>query len=480
LTAYLGPHKITPAGWTACGAPRYVLADVTPATADSSAEFAAHAPGWDTRLKTPGGWFITSGYTQAWKNSATPKMPGLVSGFSPDGVRRWFYPSYFHTHGSLGAPSARRGLFIGDWYYGGTATIDGVGEIFHVGGNLGQHYLFTVDGLYISELFRDARSGPLIPAVLERGMSLDDTTNGTEGWASGFFRHPGNGRYYVLSCVQHATAPVIGEVQGLRTVRRLAGGTLAITEAQLAAARVFADSATGSASAAFLPVARLKSAPTVDGRLDDWDLGVGVRVGGVGEERNGRMALAVHGDRLFLAGDVRDPFPLRNRGVDPLVLFKTGTCVDLMLGTDSAAPKERTRAAAGDLRLLCSVQDDKPVVVLYRPVAPGAPAGEATTFSSPNQTTRFDSVKMLTDAKVAFVRRQDGFALECSVPLAILNWNPVPGSTWRGDVGVIFADDVGQKNILRRYWANRNTNLTADTAMESALTPAEWGELRVE
>jgi hypothetical protein len=266
----------------------------------------------------------------------------------------------------------------------------------------------------------------------------------------------------------------------LTSVRRLAGGDLRVDPADVAAARAFADSATGASAQSFLPVARLKAAPTVDGRLDEWDLGVGVRVGTAGEERSGRMALAIHGDRLFLAGDVRDPFPLRNHGVDPLVLFKTGTCVDLMLATDVGAPKERTRPVAGDLRLLCAVQDDKPLAVLYRQVAPGAPADEATTFSSPNQTTRFDAVKVLADAKIAFVRRQDGFSLECSVPLAALNWKPAPGSAWRGDVGVIFADDAGQKDILRRYWSNRNANLTADTAGEAALTPAEWGELRVE
>jgi hypothetical protein len=49
--------------------------------------------------------------------------------------------------------------------------------------------------------------------------------------------------------------------------------------------------------------------------------------------------------------------------------------LELNLDEECSRILARRQPAAGDLRLLCSVQDDKPVVVLYRPVAPGAPAG---------------------------------------------------------------------------------------------------------
>ena len=103
-----------------------------------------------------------------------------------------------------------------------------------------------------------------------------------------------------------------------------------------------------------------------------------------------------------------------------------------------------------------------------------------SSFSSPNVRVAFDSVRVLPETRVAFRRRKDGFTLEVAVPLKALAWTPVSGATLRGDVGVIYGDDTGARNILRSSGANRNTTLTADVGEDARLTPAEWGEIRVE
>jgi photosystem II stability/assembly factor-like uncharacterized protein/sugar lactone lactonase YvrE len=475
LTAQLGPYAIAPSGETACGAPLYRFADLK-ASVQVPKE---RANGWQTWLKSPGGWLIASGYVwraKTWKTTPTPKIPGLMGGYNPEGKRTWFYPSYFQTHGSFGAPPPHRGLFVGDWYYGGVVDYGGeLGEVFHVAGNLGQHYLFTVDGLYISEIFLDARSGPITPGKAIRGMSLDNMSNQTEGWLGGFFRHPKSNRTYVLSCPNHASGPVISEVTGLDSIQRLQG-MLAVAPEQVARAR---ENPPAGVTGKLRPgtIAKAQKSPAIDGVLDEWDF---VRSFGipVDAKRGARAAISYDKDNLYLAYDVRDPFPLRNNGTDPLLLFKSGTAVDLMLATDSKAASSRRNSVKGDLRLLFSVMGDTPVAVLYRPVAPGATNG--SSFSSPGGRVEFDSVRALNDARIAFRRGKKGFTLEAAVPLKTLGWHPMSGSVLRGDVGVIYSDDIGSQNILRSYWSNKVTNLTADVGYEARLTPAEWNEMQIE
>jgi len=476
LTAQLGYSHITPSGKTACGAPLYRFDDLKPSVQLPE----THPNGWGTWLSTPKGWLIASGFSRAWKDTPTSKITGLMGGYDPKGERKWFYPSYFHTHGSLGAPAPQRGLFVGDWYYGGIVDFGGdLGEVFHVAGNLGQHYLFTTDGLYISELFRDARSGPVTPAEARRGMSLDDMTNGPEGWLAGFFKNPDDGHTYVLSSIGNNhknSGPVISKVSGLDTVKRLQG-TLTVTERQTARARENPPVGTGGTRQSGGAIAKSAQPPVIDGSLDDWDFTQAFGIP-VDDKRGARVALRYDAVNLYLAYDVRDPFPLRNSGVDPLMLFKTGTAVDLMLATDpEVSSVSRSKPVKGDLRLLLSVMGDKPVAVLYRPVAPGATDGNS--FSSPNVRIVFDSVRVQPEARIAFQRRKDGFTLEAVVPLEPLGWLPTPKSALMGDVGVIYADEDGKNNILRSYWSNKNTNLTADVGLESRLTPAQWGKIVV-
>ncbi|MCK6487820.1 MAG: hypothetical protein L6R48_05665 [Planctomycetes bacterium] len=473
LGLVLGAHLLPRAEWTACGAPRWRLADVRQAATPAT----VHPNGWDTRLRTPAGWLIVDGYRPRWGAGDGGGFPGMLSGYAPDGRRRWTYPSWFQVHGSHKAPSPRPGQLAGDWYFGGQVDLGGeLGEVVHVMGNLGRHYLFTADGLFIAGLFRDGRSGPELPRTVARGQRIDGMSNESEGWAAGFFRHPASGRVHVVSCPAKSSGPVISEVLGLDAVRRLPGGTLTVTPAQAQRASELA-AATVDGALAPLRIAAAATAPAIDGRLDDWRMEQGVGIP-VDDQRGARVALRRDATHLYLAYEVRDPNRFANGGDDPRLLFKSGASVDLMLGTDPAASPGRTQPVAGDLRLLLAAPGGKPVAVLYRPVAPGA--GDGTSFSSPNCRVSFDSVRVLAEARLALQRTPAGVVIEAAVPLAALGWTPKPGSELRGDVGVIYGDEQGSRNLQRTYWSNRSAGLVSDVGEESRLVPNQWGRVVVE
>ncbi len=262
---------------------------------------------------------------------------------------------------------------------------------------------------------------------------------------------------------------------GLENVKRLQGGSVAVTELNTVMAAEHGATAAGGTPAA-LTIQRTAKPPAIDGSLSDWDMARGIGIP-VDEARGAKATLSYDADNLYAAFEVRDPYPLRNNGTDPLLLFKTGTVVDVLLGTDPAAAKGRPTPVAGDLRLLVSVMGENPIAVLYRPVCPGAT--DKSSFSSPNCRVEFDSVRVLPDAKIAFARGAAGFTIEAAVPLKSLGWKPEPGSAIKGDVGVIYSDDSGKSDILRSYWSNKNTNLTADVGEESRLQPKEWGDVMV-
>ncbi|MFW6162315.1 MAG: hypothetical protein ACODAJ_06055, partial [Planctomycetota bacterium] len=198
-----------------------------------------------------------------------------------------------------------------------------------------------------------------------------------------------------------------------------------------------------------------------------------------GGQRGARVAMARDDERLMAAFDVQDPSPMKNAGGDFALLFKTGDCCDLLLATDPEASPRRTKPARGDLRLLFSTMEGKPVCVLYQPVVEQAERAPRV-FSSPVSAEPFDRVVKLEDARIAIRRRDDGYALEAAVPLDALGFAPEDGMVTRGDVGVIFSDPGGHRNVLRAYYANRETAVVNDIPSEARLEPKKWGVIRVE
>jgi hypothetical protein len=220
----------------------------------------------------------------------------------------------------------------------------------------------------------------------------------------------------------------------------------------------------------------------VDGKLDDWGLGPSAPAATIdpGGGRKARAAMAYDQANLYVAFDVTDDSPMRNASADYALLFKTGDCCEVLLGTDPKAPPQRRQVAAGDIRLLFSVMRDQPVAVLYEPILRGDGKRQPRIFSSPTGVEPFDRVEVLADAKVAVERTAAGYRLEASVPLSAIGFAPRPGEFIRGDLGVIYSDAGGSRNALRACYANTHTAIVNDVPTESRLEPQYWGSVQVD
>ncbi len=164
---------------------------------------------------------------------------------------------------------------------------------------------------------------------------------------------------------------------------------------------------------------------------------------------------------------------MRNGGADWRSLFISGDCLDLMLQTNLKADSNRRKAAAGDERLLVSMFQDKPIVVLYRPEVAG------TTTPVNLGAARIDQIFQIDSARVA-IKRDAGhgiYTVEASVPLKDLNLDPEATDDLRGDAGVIFADETGTSRSLRLYYYDHRTEMIDDLATEATLQPNRWGKV---
>ena len=101
-------------------------------------------------------------------------------------------------------------------------------------------------------------------------------------------------------------------------------------------------------------------------------------------------------------------------------------------------------------------------------------------FSSPVSAESFDRVTVLREANVVIRRADKGYALEAAVPLEAIGFAPRPGLVLKADLGVIFSDPGGHRNVLRAYYANKQAAVVNDIPSEARLEPHKWGALKVE
>ena len=231
-----------------------------------------------------------------------------------------------------------------------------------------------------------------------------------------------------------------------------------------------------------VPVAKRmsgKRAPRIDGDLREWARRREWMADFQFDTAHSASAMFAHDDKhLYVAFDVADATPMINTGKDWKLLFKSGDALVVELGAGTRRTSTAPRPMAGDLRLLVSVMDGKPVAVLYRYVVPGTAKPEE--FSSPVGTTKINRVTVLKTARIGLKRQPDRYAVEIAVPLADLGCTLTKGVSLRGDVGVIYSDRLGLKNELRMYWSNKATGIVTDIFSEAAIQPHLWGTLTVE
>jgi len=394
------------------------------------------------------------------------------------------YPSrHVSVHGSHTAKAARPGYLIGPSSILGTADLGGaIGEIVDLNGNLGENYLFTWDGLWIQALFKDTRGWFEIPGQAVRGMSFDATTAGGESFGGNFVRTP-DGKVYLT--IGGTDARVL-QVSGLDSIRRF-DGMLTYTARQYAEAqRLATERAAKASEPKVAKIAKVAVPPKLDGKADDWpelldESKPTILIQESAQRRYARVAARYDAENLYVAWRVFSPSgKIRNAGQDDRLLFKTGDCVDLMLGPEKSVPQRE-----GNLRLLISTLGGQSVAVLYQKTVPGTPAKDRVPFSSPWRTIHFDRVTIAktADVKIASAGIGGGYLVEAAIPWRLLGVQPqLLGNKLklRGDFGVLYADSGGTTTVARHYWCNQATGLVNDVPGEADLTPNLWGDLQLE
>ncbi len=421
--------RLSPGGWTNAGVP---LFDVTQAT------FLATARGVNALYADAHGNVFAAGAEETAADALTC--------FGRDGERRW----------RIAGKAKPRAKEVCASNVSGELDIPGIGPAVGTWAWHGNYrpYLVSADGLYIGTLLEDTKLGP---------SALWD-----ESWR--FWYQAPDGTPYLVNGANDAQH--ILKITGLEKAGRF-GGKLVISaaEAALAAQARPDDGAAAVAPAPPVTVAWREAPPMIDGALGEWELGYGT-VLALGQDRQATAAVGCDAANLYLAWAVEDDSPLVNQGGNWQTLFLTGDCVDLMLATDPKAPATRAAAAAGDLRLLLSVFQGKPVAVLYRPVVPG------TAQPVQLMAARLDRIEILAQAEVAVRRTAAAYTVEASVPLSTLGLPPGGLDRLRGDLGVISSDAAGRDRVKRTYHFNPSTGMTADLTTEATLQPAEWGTVR--
>jgi hypothetical protein len=464
---------LAPTGIDAAGVPLY---DATAATALVPGGRGPSTSGGGHTLVCADGWTVLT-----IPPAPFPAQSSLAG--AKGGAVKWTYPNLWPgLHPSHSSPTPE---FPGEVI--GTTRVVGLpfkpvgsdaGWCWAINGNKGCIYVFTSDGLFVATLFKDSRLATrwAMP-VAERGMRLDGTTLGEENfWPT--MTQTQDGRIYLVS------GSSVVAVGGLESVRRLPETALPLSAAQLAQAQGWGLEQEARRQRALgggtLRVALRAAPPTVDGALGDWagaDWATVDRRTVTQGDWGSRIdlitaAVAVSGDRLYAAWKTGDANLLRNAGTTWQTLFKSGGCLDLMIGADPAAAPERGEPVAGDRRLLVTLVGGKPMAVLYAPVAPGH-RGDRVPFSSPVSTLLMDEVTRV-DEQVQVAGKDGDF--ELSVPLALLGLHPAPDQVIKADIGILRGN--GFATMQRVYWSNKATSITADVPSEARLSPNLWGRWR--
>ena len=433
--------------------------------------------GGNQSLTEPGGWTVNT-------NAAEPFSPYGLGG-KLNGEPRWSYPSVWpglHASHEAAVPD-RPGMIVGHTRLLGGWIHGKAGPMFCINGNMGNMYLLTADGLFVSTLFHDIRLRPNWAApVAIRNMDVTDVSLHDENfWPS--ITQTADGRVFLVDGGRTSLV----RVDGLETLARLGDRTITVTTRDLQRAREWFARVEArrqqQRGSGILRVPLRKTAPQVDGKLDDWPATTdwafidrrGTKANFDSKSRPYEViaAVALTDTHLHVAWRTTEKDLLNNSGETPSALFKHGGCLDLMLATDPAAAPRRTSPVAGDQRLLITQVKGRTRAMLYRAKVPGTK--DPVAFSSPWRTIHMDVVEDVSK-HVTFATDKAG-TFEIGIPLAVLRWQPKPGETYRADLGVLRG--ANGQTTQRIYWSNKATAITADVPSEAELTPKLWGKWRI-
>jgi hypothetical protein len=375
--------------------------------------------------------------------------------FQQGGKMLWAYRggmAWFQ--GGLSQPPQQPGKIVGQTVLLGTA-----GDYCGFATYFGVHHLYTRDGICVGTVFRDPRTGG------DLGADVIACENGN----GQLVKPKGMNRYFALGGDQDGR---ITEVFGLDTVKRLPGGTLTITPAD-------SKQVIDAFAAYQAKLARGQRLVIVRGRKA-LELAQPVTKT-INASQSFQARTAYDEKNLYVLFEVTSPAPMVNGMTDPHLLFKGGNCLDIQFATDPNADSKREKPVIGDLRLLISRKNDKPVAVLYRPKLKDF-KGQPVVFRTANVES-FDSIDSTDRVALEYQQLTSGsFKAVATVPLAILGWQPQPRTKVQIDVGYIFGNNEGTKAMVRSYWSNNgfSAGVLNDVPNESKLVPKEWGMAEVE
>ncbi len=418
-------------------------------------------PVYDFSQKTPvpfrgGNANATSLWLDSQDQSVYTLSPGRSPGFARwtrDGQMLWGYGKIMQWNQALNLPVITPGKL-----WGLTMPLGIAGDFTGAACYFGPYHIFTRDGLYVAMIMRDGRTGGLGPDI-----TASETITGQ------LVKPDGMDRYFLLAGDQDGR---VTEILGLDTVKRLKGGSyvLSATDARKAAAALAEYEKLKSKSQKLNIVRGRKSLGAAEGVTKKIDDARGFTVKAAYDKQN-----------LYVAFDVQSPYQLVNAFEDPRLIFKGGNLLDIQLATNPAANPKRKKPAPGDLRILVTRQQGKPVAMIYRPKIQGF-RGKPIVLTSPTGTESFDSIAGTDRIGLEYKPKSGGFLAVLTIPLAELAWAPRPGASVKLDLGYIFGNKFGTQAALRSYWSNNSfsANVTYDVPNESRLEPHEWGTAVVE
>lgn len=372
--------------------------------------------------------------------------------WTKDGTLCWSYMKVGDWHTSLDKPIAKPGEIPGCTIFLGVA-----GDFAGIGTYQGPFNLFTSDGLFVAQLFKDGRLGTNGPDVIC-----------AEAFAGQIVRLEQSGRYLYLGGDQDGR---VTEILGLQSIRRMSG-EYTLTEDDVVASRQAQEAfAVTKTKGQLLTIVRgrdsLKVAQTVGKTAD--------------ATRDFSASVAYDAHNLYVAYTINSPFELTNSYADWKTLFKGGNCLDLQFAAETTADPKRKEPAPGDVRILVTRQNGQPIAVVYRPKVKNF-TGVPLTFTTVNKIT-LDRIDVNDKVQlVGYQKTPTGFTVTVVVPLDVLGWTPKPGSKVKMDVGYIFGNSTGNQVAMRTYWSNNSfaANCVGDVPNEIKLEPDQWGMALVE
>ncbi len=374
--------------------------------------------------------------------------------------------SYPNRYGRHDAPAAQRGVLIAPFRANGVVEkVPGVGSIMALGGDRGQWFLLSMDGLYLSSICQDSKGD----------VTLDETFIGQESFGGFIWRDTASNKVLVQL---GGPSYRLMEVTGLDTCAKVVC-ELNVTDKDIAeGARIVQSRQQQSVrEPERMGISRVKALPkepapvmqTLSRPLIEGGTDIHVTESG-NPARWWRAALVHDGRSLAIMAQVADPSPWRNGEGRFTHLFIGGDSVDLQLDVPGRGP----------IRLLAAPMAGKPVAVYWQHKAdvPANPITYAVGNNVANMET-FATVRQLTNATVVASVGFNAYTVLITVPLKELGLDQVLGKSLTGLVGVIFSEPSGNNRAARVYWHNKQTGLVSDVPSESRLQPKLWGPVEV-